>query len=312
MNSVVCTIFEGNYHYGVAGLVNSLFHSGFRGTVYVGYRGDLPSWAFKRIKNAEINGIKGDLLNICSELSLFFLTLNTERHLANFKPDFIFKISQSVSTDTEFIFYFDPDIVIHSPWSIFEGWVTDSLALCEDINPSFNRFHPIRKGWKQYFKKYNLDLPIDNDIYVNSGFLGFPRDASSFLTEWKNILQVMEKEDVDLASFSAVNHDLFSFPDQDALNVTLMREHYPLCVAGQEAMAFKDGPHYMFHAAGSPKPWNKSYLWYALNGIPPSLADKAYWSNTEYPIPLYSKAAFFWHRLRLKIASGIGRFIRRS
>lgn len=91
-----------------------------------------------------------------------------------------------------------------------------------------------------------------------------------------------------------------------------MREHYPLCVAGQEAMAFKNGLHYMFHAVGNPKPWNKPYLWYALNGFPPSLADKAYWKNTEYPIILYSKAALFMNRLRLNIAAGIGRFIRRS
>ncbi len=312
MSSSVCTLFEGNYHHGVAGLVNSLYCNGFRGTVYAGYRGDLPPWSHKRTTKAEINGVKGDLLNICSDLSIFFLTLKTERHLANLKPEFVLKISQSVTPDTEFIFYFDPDIVIQSPWAFFESWATDSLALCEDVNPSFKRLHPIRKGWRHYFKKYNLDLPIDLDIYVNSGFVGFPRDASSFLTEWNKILQVMEKEGVNLASFSAGNHDLFSFPDQDALNVTLMREHYPLSIAGQEAMAFKEGPHYMFHAVGSPKPWNKPYLWSALNGFPPSLADKAYWSNTEHPISLYSKAALSWNRLRVKIAAGIGRIIRRS
>ena len=312
MNSAVCTLFEGNYHFGVAALVNSLFRCGFRGMVYVGYRGDLPGWASRRTKEIETNGLKGDLFNVCPEISLLFLNLNTKRHFANLKPEFILNICQSVSPDTNLIFYFDPDIVIQKTWVFFENWATDSLALCEDLNPSLKHFHPIRKGWRKYFKKHNLNLPIDLDVYVNSGFVGFPRITSSFLSAWCEILETMEKEGVNLASFSARNHDLFSFPDQDALNVALMREQYPLCVAGQEAMAFKNGPHYMFHAVGSPKPWNKPFVWNALNGFPPSSADKAYWSNTESPISPYSKTALAWNRLRLKIASGIGRLIRRT
>ena len=312
MKSAVCTLFEGNYHFGVGGLVNSLIRCGFRGTVYAGYRGELPTWAINRCKETEINGLNGNLLTIGSELSIFFVILNTERHITNYKPEFLLQICQSVTTDTELIFYFDPDIVIQCHWSFYENWATGSIALCEDVNPSFKRFHPIRKGWRHYFNKLNVNLPVDLDIYVNAGFMGFPRDTSSFLSEWSSILQVMEKEDVNLSSFSAHNHDLFSFPDQDALNVTLMREHYPLCVAGQEAMAFKEGPHYMYHAVGSPKPWNKPYLWSALNGFPPSLADKAYWSNTEFPISLYSRSMLSWKRMCIKIAAGIGRIIRRS
>ncbi len=312
MNSTVCTLFEGNYHHGVAGLVNSLYCNGFRGTVYVGYRGDLPPWSHKRTTKTEINGVKGDLLNICSDLSLFFLNVHTKRHITNYKPEFLLQICQSALPDTKLFFYFDPDIVIQYPWTFFENWASDSLAFCEDVNPALKQFHPLRKGWRRYFNKFNINLPVDLDIYVNAGFMGYPRDFSSFLSAWSEILQLMEKEDVNLSLFSAHNHDLFSFPDQDALNVALMREHYPLSVAGQEAMAFKEGPHYMFHAVGSPKPWNKSFLWSALNGLPPSLADKAFWSNTEFPISLYSKSMLSWKRMCIKIAAGLGRIIRRS
>ena len=39
-----CTLFERNYHFGVAALSNSLIAAGYAGTLWVGYRGALSGW----------------------------------------------------------------------------------------------------------------------------------------------------------------------------------------------------------------------------------------------------------------------------
>jgi hypothetical protein len=44
MKISLCTLFERNYHFGVAALSNSLIASGYSGDLWVGYRGALPGW----------------------------------------------------------------------------------------------------------------------------------------------------------------------------------------------------------------------------------------------------------------------------
>jgi hypothetical protein len=91
MNIALCTLFEGNYHYGVAVLVNSLFQKGFRGAIYVGYRGELPFWALQAKDNTSFNWQDSKFLAY-DGIEIYFLPIITEYHLTNYKPDFMLQL----------------------------------------------------------------------------------------------------------------------------------------------------------------------------------------------------------------------------
>ncbi len=55
MKAIICTLFEGRYHFGAAALVNSLYRAGYRGELYAGYKGELPFWALKAKESCLIN-----------------------------------------------------------------------------------------------------------------------------------------------------------------------------------------------------------------------------------------------------------------
>jgi hypothetical protein len=88
VRSIVCTQFEGDYHYGAAALINSLYKAGFRGELYAGYKGELPYWASKS-KESTILDDTNHTLQVAEGLQVNFIKIKSSSHLTNYKPDFM-------------------------------------------------------------------------------------------------------------------------------------------------------------------------------------------------------------------------------
>ena len=308
-SSAVCTLFEGNYHYGLVALVNSLYNNGFRGVVYAGFRGELPPWAKPVSERGEVS-----VFRVVDGLEIHFLRLYTTTHLTNFKPDFMLDVWDTHCPESEQLFYFDPDIVIKCRWEFFEEWAEKGIALCEDVNSPVPETHPLRKGWQELIARHGMDLHFPTDLYLNGGFVGVDRRNRGFLDAWVKVLEVAEKEigGLERGLFDKPDRTTsFAVPDQDALNIAVGIARAPLNLVGKDGMDFIPGGYIMSHAIGAPKPWNKKYIRRALGGSAPIMAEKEYWKNVETPLCLYSTPSLYWHHFRVRLASAIGRFIRR-
>lgn len=323
MISAVCTLFEGHYHYGVASLSNSLYQQGFRGRIYIGYRGALPNWALK----GEIKSIgkweEALVLTPIEGMQLIFLPLNTTYSLTNYKPDFMLDLLQGPVEDATALFYFDPDIVVYDSWISFEQWVNCGVALSEDINSPLQQFHPRRVGWRSYFKEFDIDLKFVNEIYVNGGFIGLHRKDVSFLNLWVHLQErmglsigglessIFSREAVESAVIKLEEYKIFSKSDQDALNATIEVFRGNISYFGKEGMGFESGHISMYHALGANKPWKTRHLLRAFQGTSPREVDSVYWNNTKYPIYAHSTFEILNAKLNIKIAKFIGRFYRK-
>ena len=135
MSSVICTLFEGHFHYGVAALVNSHYQHGFKGDFFIGYRGELPFWATAATNNNSLNWPGTKTLIIAEELKLHFLPINTNAHFTNYKTHFILELWEKCINDSLVtgILYFDPDIVNKCSWKYYEQWITFFLKRRADL-----------------------------------------------------------------------------------------------------------------------------------------------------------------------------------
>lgn len=320
MITAVCTLFEGNYHYGVGALVNSLYTNGFRGVVWAGYRGSLPPWA-RSLKAGQ--GYQE--FSVSEDCVIRFLKLTTPKFLSNYKPDFMLQLWESYCPNVEALFYFDPDIVNKASWDFYEDWVSRGVALCEDNISNIPANHPWRLAWKEFAEINNYSCTREISRYYNAGFIGLKESQKSLLSVWQELLEKFEAvTSISLTNFylkpingKYTQRDHWYFQtDQDFLNATLMLTSDSLSTIGSEGMDLgigMQGGSTMSHAAGGgSKPWQKQLIRQALGGSPPRLADKLYWQHTQIPIQLYSQSQLFWKKLDLRCGAAIGRFIRRA
>jgi len=309
MITSVCTLFEGDYHYGVGALVNSLYHHGFQGVIWAGYRGVLPPWA-KPLRSCQ----NYQEYIVAENCVIRFIQLDVPIHFANYKPDFMLDLWENYCPEIEALFYFDPDIVIKCRWSFYEEWIEGGIALCQEIvNAYMPSNHPIRKVWENFAKHKGYSCHRQLNQYFNSGFIGLYKNYRSALFLWQNLLKGVEGLGIELSIFMPTDRSQpFLGTDQDTLNLMAMITPHPLSTIGPEGMDFLPGGFTMSHAVGKPKPWQKHMIYEALSGKAPTSADKGYWQHTQSPIQLYSKQKFFWQQVDLRCGSAIGRFIGRN
>lgn len=322
MKPVACTLFESNYHFGVAALVNSLYKEGFRGDFYAGYKGKLPEWSTLANHNADIKWIGAKTMEVAKDLKLHFVPITSSYHLTNYKPDFMLQLLQGPAAGANSIFYFDPDVVVSRPWSMFTEWINCGVALCEDINSPLPQYHPRRIAWRTYFEKYGMCLKFKESFYANGGFIGVKLANVGFLTLWKRIQEAMSYEIGGLQNSMFRNAKLletvggafspFAKTDQDALNATIEAYTDQISFVSKDGMGFIPGIQLMHHALGTPKPWHWKPISQALAGKSPRHVDRLYWQSVGGPIAVNSKFKIQQHNVAMQIAAAIGRFYSKS
>jgi hypothetical protein len=312
MKSIICTLFEGDYHYGLAGLLNSLHAKKFRGSVFVGFRGTLPIWASTLVKWEGFEWNDAKLLEIDNNFQIIFLPLTTDTHFTNYKPEFMLKIVSLYKEKYDFIYYFDPDIIIKANWDFFERWVYFGVALVHEIvwndMPST---HPKRLMWQTVANEAGFRVQNKLSSNINAGFIGMAKRDIEFLHMWQGLIDVAEQKfDFDKKLFFQSNEDynLFKVGDQDLLNLTAMCSNVPISEFGPDGMDFVGGGWLMTHAVGSPKPWRYSFISQFIKGNTIPYSVKVFYQYANGIVKPYKEKEISITTLSIKFFSLLGRF----
>ncbi len=315
MNSAVCTLFEKHFHYGLAGLTNSLCQKGFRGNIYAGYRGTLPDWCSSAKDNPALAWQGAKTFDVMDDVKIHFLPLETKYHLTNYKPDFMLQLMEGPAKSSDSLAYFDPDIVLKCNWSFYERWMSYGVGLVHEIIANdMTPNHPIRKIWEEVIEKAGLKPTRILYSYINGGFCGVNKKYIEYIRVWKKIMETgIEHYNMAPDKFMPTDRtDPFFASDQDAMNIAAMCCESPISELGPDAMDFIHGGWTMSHAVGGHKPWKKNFIKFAFMGSTPSLPDRAYWQYVDGPIKFYSKGYIKVKRISILIATLMCRFYKRN
>ncbi|MCC6817459.1 MAG: hypothetical protein IT245_01015 [Bacteroidia bacterium] len=322
MINAVCTLFEKHYHHGVAVLSNSLVRNGFKGSIYVGYRGSLPEWCNSAKPDASLSWEGATTIEISQDVKMHLLPMTTNAHFTNYKAHFMLELWDGPAKNADAMFYFDPDIVFVAQWHFFQDWVKCGVAVSEDVNSPVAQYHPRRVAWREYFGQFGHNLQLKEAYYVNAGFVGVKKEDKNILVIWK---KMMEELALRLGGLnrSSVSGDAipveeqgdfspFGNVDQDVLNAAIEAYDGKVSFAGKEGMAFIAGTPLIPHALGKIKPWVLKPITYTLQGHPPRTVDKVFWQYAKFPIQSHTNWKISSMRFKIKWASLLGRFYRRS
>lgn len=309
LRSGICTLFEDDFHIGLAAFLNSLVHAGYTGTVWAGFRGLLPPW-LNQVNRA---GAGEHEYRVGDQLDLVFLKISSEIHLTNYKPQFMLDLLRGPARDCEYLWYFDPDICLRSRWQFFANWQRYGIALCQEIvDNNFPENSPLRREWMEIGSEIGLKNPRPLNHYYNGGMVGVAAVQTGFLEVWQRLIRHAGKSGYDLKIMMPGDRDMpFHASDQDALNIAAMYSEFPLSTLGPQGMGFIPGDVKMYHTVGV-KPWRGSLLMRALAGIPPSNAIKFFFTQVASPIRPYSVMHLTAKRLACSLSALVGRFYRRQ
>lgn len=304
MKSLIFTLYEGHYDYGVAALINSAIESGFQGQICVFHREELPAWtsALKRTGECDFE-IRG--------CSIRFHQLKISRHLGFHKP-FAAKTALELFPECDSVIYADPDVVFLAPWCFFETWIADGLAVCLDSNfPHLPSEHPWRTAWARLLKQATGKEANLHSPYANGGFFAVMRHDSAFLDDWMAITKKYEENGGDTISYQMSERYKPIVGCQDTMAVALSGWTKKKSVLGPEGMGFTGHFFILSHDIGSPKPWKRNFIRDALAGVKPSQSAAFYLRYCNAPIATYSSMELWRKKLAFKIAQAISRIWKR-
>lgn len=296
MSQAICTLYEGDYHYGLGALANSLHASGFQGTIWVGTRGNRPPW------------VSGDSRKLPNGLELKFLDIQTPYHFSHYKPWFMQEIFDQ--SGAEKVAYIDPDIVTKAAWSFFEDWTNRGVAVVGDFFEQVSEDHLYRYHWREHAVNSGAQTQRKLDRYFNGGFLSVRKSEVELLDIWAKLIEGLPKLGLPIDKLlpASALHP-FQFTDQDMLNASLECGDWPLATLPPSGMDLRDQVGgVMCHMTPGAKPWRTGYFRGPKKWRPRTHAARMYWQYTDSPISLYSKKERALVRLDHKLEKVFGRF----